>query len=147
MDVRVGRCDRLMWNCPQCGRQFANRNQWHACGPYSVESFLEGQSPEAIRLFNSFVELATSCGPVTLAPAKTRIGFQARTIFASVNRLSKGSLAAHVVLARRLDNPRFSRIESLSPTSHAHHFQINDLDELDDEVRGWLCEAHSLGAK
>ena len=136
-----------MWTCPQCGRRFANRNQWHACGPYSVESFLEGKSPETIGLFSRFVELTESCGPVTLAPAKTRIGFQVRTIFAAVNHLGEGSLAAHVVLSRRLNSPRFSRIESLSPTSHVHHFQIDDLDELDDEVWGWLCEAHSLGGK
>jgi hypothetical protein len=147
MHERVGRCDRKMWTCPQCGRRFANRNQRHACGTYSVESFLEGKSPNAVRLFNRLVELTESCGPVTFAPAKTRIGFQARTIFAAVNRLSKGTLAAHVVLARRLDSPRCSRIESRSATSHVHRFQINHLDELDDEVRGWLCVAHSLGAK
>jgi hypothetical protein len=145
MAMRVGLLNREMWTCPECGRRFANRNQWHACGPYSVESFLEGKSPEAIRLLNSFVELAKSCGPVTLAPAKTRIGFQARMIFAAVNRLSDRKLAAHVVLARRLASPRFTRIESLTPTSHVHHFQISRLEELDDEVRAWLCEAYSVG--
>ena len=138
---------RELWTCPRCGRRFANPNRWHSCGPYSVEGFLEGQSPAAVELFRSLVEVVRSCGPIILAPAKTRIGFQAKTIFAAVNGLSDRRLDAHVVLSRRLESPRFRRIETLSPTSHVHHFNISSRLELDDEVRAWLCEAYAVGAR
>jgi len=82
---------------------------------------------------------------VVAAPAKTRVGFQVRMIFASVNRLNDDGLAAHVVFARRLENPRFTRIESFSPRNHVHNFVIHDVDEIDDEVKGWLREAHAVG--
>jgi len=138
---------RDLWTCPRYGRRFANRSQWHSCGPYSVESFLEGKRPAAIELFSNFVEVVRSCSPVALAPAKTRIGFQARLIFAAVNRLTDESLDAHVVLSRRLESPRFRRIETLSPTSHVHHFRLSSRLELGDEVRAWLGEAYSVGAR
>jgi len=86
MKERSASPNRDLWSCPRCGRRFAHSNQSHSCGPYSVESFLEGKRPAVVELFTSFVEVVRSCGPVALAPAKTRIGFQARLIFAAVNR-------------------------------------------------------------
>jgi len=136
-----------LWTCPKCGRRFANPSQWHSCGAYSVESFLEGKDPSTIELFERFVELARTCGSVTLAPAKTRISLQSRTIFAAVNGLSERGLDAHVLLPRRLDSRRFRRIETLSPSNHVHHFRLSSPLELDDEVRAWLCEAYSVGTR
>jgi hypothetical protein len=78
-----------MWKCPKCSRQFANRNQEHSCGKYTVEDFLMGKGPEAESLYRAFEKLVLGLGPVLLAPAKTRVGFQARMIFAAVNKLSK----------------------------------------------------------
>jgi hypothetical protein len=50
-----------------------------------------------------------------------------------------------VVLARRLEHPRFRRVESFSPRNHVHHFRLAQLDEVDDEVAAWLAEAYQVG--
>jgi hypothetical protein len=134
------------WTCPRCGRSFVRRNQTHSCGDYTMELFLKGKGPDALAFFDGCVAPVRSRGPLTLAPAKTRIGFQSRMIFAAVNRLSDRGLSAHVLLARRVENPRFTRIETVSPNSHVHHFHVESLDELDEEVRGWPCEAYALGS-
>jgi hypothetical protein len=136
-----------LWKCPECGRRFANQNQSHSCGRYTVEEFLEGRPARAVALFKVFADAAGECGPVTLAPAKTRVGFQARMIFAAVNRLGALGLEAHVVLARRLDGPRFTRVESLSARNHVHHFIIRSPEEVDEEVGSWLREAYRVGAQ
>jgi len=65
-------------------------------------------------------------------------------IFAAVS-LKESGLDCHVVLSRRLENPRFTRIESLSPRNHIHYFQIRSVEELDDEVASWLQEAYKVG--
>lgn len=134
-----------LWTCPKCNRQFANTNQSHSCGAYFVEDFLRGQDAKAVALYEAFASLVRECGVVKLAPAKTRIGFQVRMIFAAVNKLSRRGLDAHVILPRRLDHPRFSSIEEISPTCYVHHFRINTASELDDEVRAWLKEAYRVG--
>lgn len=134
-----------LWRCPKCSRPFANQRQSHSCGNYSVEDFLKGKSPQAISFYKHFAAMVQECGQVMLAPAKTRVGFQARMIFASINKLQDTRLDAHVVLARRLESPRFTKIESFSPRNHVHHFQIRSLDELDDEVRSWLQESYRVG--
>jgi len=50
-----------------------------------------------------------------------------------------------VVLARRLEHPRFRRIDSISPRNHVHHFRLARLEEVDDEIAGWLAEAYRVG--
>jgi hypothetical protein len=97
-------------------------------------------------LYERFTQLVEQCGPVVLAPTKTGIGFQVRMIFAAVS-LKQDGLACHVVLSRRLENPRFTRIESISLRSHVHHFQIGSVEDLDDEVASWLKEAYQVGGQ
>lgn len=133
-----------LWSCPRCGRPFANRNQAHSCGAATVEAHLAGKGEHAAALFRRFAEAVEACGPVTLAPARTRIGFQARMIFAAVT-VRPDRLDGHVVLARPLEHPRFRRIESLSPRNHVHHFRITSADEIDGEVAAWLREAYAVG--
>jgi hypothetical protein len=112
-----------------------------------VEKFLAGKSANAIALYERFSALVHECGRVKLAPAKTRIGFQVRMIFAAVNKLSDSGLEAHVVFTRKLRNPRFKRIETMSPKCYVHHFKVEALSELDQEVAGWLCEAYQTGTQ
>lgn len=133
-----------LWICPKCGRRFANRNQSHSCGHYTIKQHLKGKSLHVIALHKRFLELVMQCGSVIVAPNKTRIGFQVRMIFAPVS-LKQGGLNCHVVLSRRLQNPRFTRIEAISPQNHVHHFRIQSMDELDDEVHAWLKEAYQVG--
>ncbi len=119
----------------------------HSCGRYSVEKFLANKSAGAVALYQRFSALVNECGQVQLAPAKTRIGFQARMIFAAVNKLNDSGLEAHVVLTRRLSNRRFKRIETMSPKCYVHHFKVETPRDLDEEVADWLCEAYLVGTQ
>jgi Domain of unknown function (DUF5655) len=119
----------------------------HSCGRYSIKKFLTGKSTYATSLYKRFSELVHECGPVMIAPAKTRIGFQVRMIFAAVNKLSDRGLDAHVVLTRRLESPRFRRIETMTHKCYVHHFRVESLDDLDEEVKSWLREAYQVGTQ
>ena len=83
-------------------------------------------------------------GPVTVLPQKTRIAFHVRMSFAAF-MIRKNWVDGHVVLARRLENPRFRRIETFSPRNHLHAFRFENVDEIDDEVVAWLAEAYRVG--
>lgn len=64
--------------------------------------------------------------------------------FAAVS-FRRDGLNGHVVLARRLENPRFTRIETISPRNHVHSFKLRSLSELDAELLTWLREAYRVG--
>jgi hypothetical protein len=51
----------------------------------------------------------------------------------------------HVVLARKLESPRFTRIEFFSPGNQLHAFRLHAPDEVDEEVEAWLAEAYLVG--
>jgi len=133
-----------LWKCTKCGRLFANRNQSHSCSRYTLRQHLAGKSPFAIALFRRFAELLKRCGPVRIVPEKTRIAFQVRMSFAAVS-LRRDRIVGHVVLARRLEHPRFTKIESISARNHVHSFRFNSHAELDHEVLAWLREAYRVG--
>jgi hypothetical protein len=138
---------RPLWTCPKCNRQFVTPNMPHSCGKFSVEQFLAGKSEHAVALYQRFAELINHCGSVQIAPAKTRVGFQVRMIFAAINKLNDNGLHAHVVLTRQLKSPRFKRIEMMYRKCYVHHFVIETIDELDDEVKSWLQEAYEVGTQ
>jgi len=133
-----------MWRCARCRRSFANRNQSHSCARYTLRGHLAAKTPHAVALFRAFARLAARCGPVRVLPEKTRIAFQVRMSFAAVT-LRRDSLVGHVVLARRLEHPRFTRIQRISPRNQVHCFRLRVLDEVDDEVLAWLEEAYRVG--
>ena len=133
-----------MWRCPDCRRQFANRNQSHACGRYTLASHFDGKSANVRATFDKLRRFAETNGSVTVLPEKTRIAFQVRMSFAAFV-IRQRWVDGHVVLARRLENKRFRRIETFSPRNHLHTFRFANADEVDAEVSAWLAEAYRVG--
>ncbi len=133
-----------MWRCPDCRRQFANRNQSHACGLSTLASHFAGKPAKVRAIFDRLLALAKKNGPVIVQPEKTRIAFQVRMSFAAFV-IRRNWVDGHVVLARRLESPRFRRIETFSPRNHLHAFRFEDVNEIDAEVARWFAEAYRVG--
>jgi hypothetical protein len=133
-----------LWRCPKCRRQFANRNQSHACGQYPLASHFAGKPAVVRAIFDKLLAAAKKNGPVKVLPEKTRIAFQVRMSFAAFV-IRRNWVDGHVVLARRLENPRFHRIESFSPRNHLHAFRFESVEEIDGEVDAWFAEAYRVG--
>jgi hypothetical protein len=134
-----------MWECPRCGRRFAGRNQTHTCAPLGDLAVHFERCDEAVRAaFDAVLEVVSACGPVTVLPERTRIALQVRMSFAAFTARRRW-LDGHVVLAHRLDSPRFRRVEEYSPRNVLHAFRLTGPADVDDEVRGWLAEAYLVG--
>ena len=119
------RRERVLWQCPSCGRCFANRNQSHACGRHDLESHFEGKAPEVRAIFDAFLAMVERFGPVTVLPEKTRIAFQHRMSFAQL-MVRRRWVTGHLVLARRVEDPVFTKVYTISARNHVHHFRLDD---------------------
>jgi endogenous inhibitor of DNA gyrase (YacG/DUF329 family) len=133
-----------LWTCPNCGRAFANRNQFHFCSNRRLEDHFAGREPQVVATFHRLLEAAQKSGPVTVLAEKTRIAFQVRMSFAAFS-LRRRWVDGHVVLARRLESPRFRRIDLISPRNQVHVFRLHEPAEVDAEVERWLAEAYLVG--
>jgi hypothetical protein len=135
-----------LWRCPKCDRVFANRNQTHTCGLHDLDHHFAGREPIVCELFELVATAVRSIGPVIILPEKTRIAFQVRMSFAQVTP-RKRWLDGHVVLARRLEHPRFRKIETFSPRNHLHAFRLEQRSDIDDTFLAWVREAYDVGAQ
>jgi endogenous inhibitor of DNA gyrase (YacG/DUF329 family) len=135
---------RTLWKCPKCGRSFANRNQSHFCSDVRLTEHFAGREPQVVTIFERLLAVAEKSGPVTVLPEKTRIAFQVRMSFAAFT-LRRRWVDGHVVLARRLESPRFRRIDFISPRNQVHVFRLHQPSEVDQEVEAWLAEAYLVG--
>ena len=137
------RSQRPLWPCPACGRAFANANQSHACGRSELEDHFAGKPPLVREIYDAFLAMLEAIGPVTVLPEKTRIAFQTRMSFAQLT-VRRRWVLGHFVLARRVEDPAFTRVETYSPRNHTHHFRLDSPDEV-APLRDFAREAYAVG--
>ena len=133
-----------LWTCTKCGRGFAIRNQFHFCSNRRLDEHFIGRDPHVVATFQRLLAAAQKSGSVTVVPEKTRVAFQVRMSFAAFT-LRRHWVDGHVVLDRRLESPRFRRIDAISPRNQVHIFRLREPSEVDEEVERWLEEAYSVG--
>ncbi|HEU0097577.1 MAG TPA: DUF5655 domain-containing protein [Allosphingosinicella sp.] len=117
------RSQKPLWPCPACGRTFARANQSHACGRHDLESHFAGKPPLVRDIYEAFLAMLEDIGPVTVLPEKTRIAFHVRMSFAQLT-VRRNRVLGHFVLARRVEDPVFTKVETISPRNHVHHFRL-----------------------
>ena len=132
-----------LWRCDACGRGFANRNQSHACARHDLEHHFAGKPAQVREIYESFLAMLERFGPVTVLPEKTRIAFQVRMSFAQLT-VRRQWVLGHLVLPRRIEDPRFTKVESFSPRNHAHHFRLDSADDV-EALRDFAREAYAVG--
>ena len=136
---------RKMWVCPGCARTFANPNQSHTCARLGdLDQQFAKTTPGVRTTFDAVLAVISALGPVEVLAEKTRIALHVRMSFAAfVPR--RNWLNGHLVLARRIDSPRFLRIDTVSPRNVVHNFRLSSPDEVDGEFAAWLAEAYAVG--
>lgn len=137
-----------LWICPQCDRTFANSNQTHSCRPLGIlDEHFRRSSPHVRDTFDRILAVLDDADPpVSVLAEKTRIALHVRMSFAAfVPR--KSSLVGHLILARTIPSPRWSRIEAFSPQNILHAFWLDYPGEVDGAFVDWLWEAYEVGCQ
>ena len=110
------------------------------------EEFFAGH-PLALTVFFRVRSILGRLGPVDIRTTQSQVAFRRGHVFAYLwlpgRYLAKP--AAEVVLSfalgRHDPSPRFKEVVHPSPKHWMHHLEINNPDDVDDEVVGWLREA------
>lgn len=96
--------------------------------------------------FDAVLAVVQSHGPVEVLPQRSRIALHVRMSFAAFSPRVRW-LDGHLVLARAVLSPRWTRIETFSTHNVLHAFRLTSRDEVDDEFSGWLAEAYDVGCQ
>ena len=135
-----------LWTCPDCGRQFANRNQAHSCVTITIEEYLADASPLAVELYEAVEAAVRECGVVRVHPQRTRVAFINTMSFAAI-RLARRWVDLSLITPTPIDDRRIRRVELFGPTSFGNQIRLESLDDLDADVRDWLCVAYARGLR
>lgn len=138
----LGRKVLPMWECPECERRFGRTNQGHECAPaLSIEEYFEA-SPEFERpIFDAVLARLQAVDPdIWFEPVSVGIFFKRRTVFLALRTMTKW-VAVCFHLDRRLDDPRISRKVVEHGGRYYHVVNVGSVDEVDDDLAGWLIEA------
>jgi len=136
---------RPLWKCPKCGHKFVTTNLWHSCSRYPLSHHFKDKDPIVRRLFDEYLALVESCGPVTVIPQKTRIAFQVRVRFAcAITR--KHWIEGTLWLKRPADHPLFYKVEQLHAHDYIHSFRLKSIADLHDKkLQVLLAESYRVG--
>ena len=137
---------RPLWTCPRCGHRFVTRNMYHSCVRVRITDHFRGKDPLVRKLYQSFRQMVKRCGPVTVYANMTGIVFQARVRFTGVAP-KKHWLDGAFWLKRRVENPRFYRIEAIPPGDYIHRFRLKTLSDVDRELAKFVREAYDVGCQ
>jgi Domain of unknown function (DUF5655) len=132
-----------VWICPKCRARLVSRNLWHSCGQFTLEALFAGAAPGVLELARAYVAMLQSLGDVQVIPQKTRLVGVARVRFAGLSPRQRG-FQASFALHRWLDSPRILKRVDYGPRWRGHYVRVQARTDLDDELRGWLQEAHDV---
>lgn len=106
--------------------------------------------PDAIPLYEKFEKCVEDLVPeVRIKVQKTQISFYNRHMFACVSfarvRRKKDCPDCYIVvtfgLEHKAESPRIDIATEPYPNRWTHHALISELEEIDDELMGWIREA------
>jgi hypothetical protein len=115
----------------------------HSCVIVPLEAHFVGR-PRARELFDAWLAAVQSTGPITVSVSKTRIEFMTRARFTGAV-VRRDYLKSALWLKRRVDWPRFTKIEHYGRNDWSHFFEIRDESDIDDELLELAREARRVG--
>jgi hypothetical protein len=105
-----------------------------------VEEHLDRATPHALALYRGLLALAAECGEFFEEATKTAISLKTPGLFMAVS-LKKKWINCSIWLPEPVQHPRIRHNYPVS-NMYAVHFRISELDELDAQLKNWLCMAY-----
>ncbi len=107
------------------------------------------RDPAALPLYEAFLgEMLALYPDVGIKVQRTQISFSDGCGFAFISLpRRRGGLMLSLGLRARLNSPRVFQGVEPYPGRWTHHFLINAPGDIDDELRGWIADAHEYAVE
>jgi hypothetical protein len=138
--------DKPLWICPTCGHPFVTKNMNHSCARHDLDEVFQGKPPRIRELFDRFRTMVDERGPATMVVYRDRVAFIVKVRFGGASP-KRDHLELGFWFTERDEDPRFSKIETITTNAHVHRAKIRSLDGLDDRVRQWIDRAYRVGCR
>ena len=133
-----------MWSCPKCKRSFRKRNQNHSCILITKESLFEKRPSALKKLYKEIVKVIKGFGNYreeTVRPDV--IFFKTKSTFLAI-KVKKDHLDVEFFLDHLEDVPPVSRYLQTSKRRVAHLVPVDNVDDIDQQLIGWMKHSYEL---
>lgn len=131
-----------MWTCPECNREFRNRNQPHSCGDFSIEELFERFPPEIFNLFECIHNQVIKYDKTKVNPVKNGVMYSVNSTFLAL-KPHKTYLAIEFASKKMHNEFPVEKCVPVSKRFVAHILRIDSLENIDRQLMNWIKEAHS----
>jgi len=133
-----------MWTCPRCGREFKNKNQAHSCKLIDKDQLFEKRPPQLRRIYKKIVSFVDTLGEFKEeAVPPDVIFFKTISTFLGV-KVKATHLEVEFFLDHHEDNPVVSKFLQTSAHRFAHVVPVDDLNEIDTQLKKWIKDSYQL---
>ena len=74
----------MAWTCPDCGKSFRNKNQWHSCYTLKLEDHIRNKPKVIQDIVHTLIMKLQDFGSIELNPVKSVIQVKAGATFLSI---------------------------------------------------------------
>ena len=135
-----------LWECPNCAREFAKRNQWHSCLAHTVDLHLHGKEPQLRQTYELLIAHLREFGLLRVDAVKSSINLVSKYHFAGIavrrNYIRLGFLADETIVDERI-----VRTQQQGPKRVSHWVRLCTPRDVDDRLVRWLKKAYNLQAE
>jgi len=129
------------WICPNCGRNFARKNQSHSCELFSIKKHhFEKGTPLTIQLYNRFISIFQNFEPILIESLKNIIAIKKNSQFCTI-QIQKMALKIIFRSHTLFSSPRLI-LMPIQEKLYYYRFKIHKLDEIDEELTDWMHQAY-----
>lgn len=131
------------WKCPECGRLFKNKGQFHTCASIPFDYHFHNKPRILREIFDSIVYRLKDFGQIRIDAVKTSINLGAKSHFGMVYVL-KDCLKLEFITDRLIESSRFLKVKESKKDLFMYTLKIKQLRDVDEELINWLKIAYDF---
>lgn len=133
----------MTWICPNCKKEFKNKNQVHSCARVDLKEHIKNKSPQVKTTFDKLMRNLGKLGKITVNPVKTSIQVKATATFLSI-KSKKDHMEIEFQLGNEVDEfPVYKNIR-ISKNRVLHFAILKSPQEVNAKLMNWLKKSYEL---
>lgn len=132
-----------MWQCPKCKREFQKNNQSHSCTNYPLERHFEGKERGKDLFDDLKTKIVKNIGPVKIESLPCCIHFVSSYTFAAC-WATKTGIKIDFSSQKEIKIKREHKLNHMSANRYLYFIDINNENEINPELIGWLKDSYHL---
>jgi len=133
----------MAWICPECGKEFKNKNQAHSCAKVDLSCHFRNKSANVKEIFEQLIQELNKLGKISLNPVKTSIQIKARATVLSF-KPKKDTAEIEFQLDREDNRPPVYKTFRISRNRVLHFAVLESPQDISAKLMNWLKKSYEL---